>query len=92
MVAQTRATRRRSQGRSSGSRPPERGLEPTDPIVSVYPLPLDAKRARDEANRARRLGKKLPIGHPYRRLPLWLPYWLARLINGSAPSSKPKND
>lgn len=90
MPEQTRATRRRSQGRSSGSRPADRGLEPTDPIVSVYPLPLDVKRARDEANRARRLGKKLPIGHPYRGLPLWLPYWLARLINGSAASSKPK--
>ncbi len=64
-------------------------LRPHDPIVSVYPLPLDADMARDEASRARRLRKRLPPGHPYRRLPLWTPYWLARLINGSARSSRP---
>jgi len=64
-------------------------LRPHDPIVSVYPLPLDAMLARDEAHKARRLRKRLPPGHPYRRLPLWMPYWLARFINGSAPSSRP---
>ncbi|HWJ72955.1 MAG TPA: hypothetical protein VNX29_07305 [Kaistia sp.] len=82
------ATRRRRRSRPSGSSG-EKTLTPSDPIVSIYPLPMDAKRAKDETVRARRLGKKLPVGHPYRRLPLWVPYWLARLINNSAPSSKP---
>ncbi|MBZ9937945.1 hypothetical protein LB518_16715 [Mesorhizobium sp. BR1-1-16] len=82
------ATRRRRRSRSSGNSG-EKALTPSDPIVSIYPLPMDAKRAKDETVRARRLGKKLPFGHPYRRLPLWVPYWLARLINNSAPSSKP---
>jgi hypothetical protein len=72
--------------------PENRGLRPYDPIVSLYPLPLSPERARDEAKRARRLGKKLPLGHPYRGLPLWLPYGLARLINRSASSSKPDPD
>jgi len=53
---------------------------------------MDVKRAKDETVRARRLGKKLPPGHPYRNLPLWVPYWLARLINNSAESSRPKKD
>jgi hypothetical protein len=65
------------------------GLRPADPIVSLYPLPLSPERARDEAKRARRLRKKLPLGHPYRNLPLWVPYWLGRILNRSAPSSKP---
>lgn len=77
--------KRRSSRQSTGSQP----LLPDDPIVSVYPLPLDGTRARDEAARARRLGKKLPVGHPYRRLPLWVPYGLGRLINRSAASSRP---
>jgi len=64
-------------------------LRPHDPIVSVYPLPLAAQEARDEARKARRLRKRLPPGHPYRRLPLWMPYGLARLIAGSDPSSRP---
>lgn len=68
----------------------ERRLRPHDPIVSIYPLPLDAALARDEAAKARRLRKRLPPGHPYRRMPLWTPYWLARLIAGSAPSSRPR--
>ncbi|SHG90894.1 hypothetical protein SAMN02745157_5049 [Kaistia soli DSM 19436] len=84
----TSATRRRHSSRSSKTSS-GKTLVPSDPIVSVYPLPMDAKRAKDEAVRARRLGKRLPVGHPYRRLPLWVPYWLARLINNSAPSSKP---
>ncbi len=64
-------------------------LRPHDPIVSVYPLPLGATLAREEAVKARRLNKKLPPGHPYRALPLWTPYWLARLLSSSAESSRP---
>ncbi len=67
-----------------------RPLRPHDPIVSIYPLPLDAALAREEAQKARRLRKKLPPGHPYRKLPLWTPYWLARLISNAAPSSRPR--
>ncbi len=90
MSQSTSATRRRRRSGSEYSRQTgERGIIPSDPIVSIYPQPMDAERAREETVRARRLGKKLPLGHPYRRLPLWVPYWLARLINNSAPSSKP---
>lgn len=89
MADQPRGRRRRRIGSGSVSPIPGRGLEPSDPIVSLYPLPLTEERAKDEAVRARRLNKKLPRGHPYRRLPLWVPLWLARLLAGSAPSSKP---
>ena len=84
--------RRRRSGSEYSRQSGKRAIVPTDPIVSIYPQPMDAMRAREETVRARRLGKKLPPGHPYRRLPLWVPYWLARLINNSAPSSKPRPD
>lgn len=45
-----------------------------------YPEPMSARRARFEAGRARHYGVLLPSGHPYARLPLWVPYPLARLI------------
>lgn len=89
MSQQSNGSGRRRRGNSS-ARSGDQSIMPTDPIVSIYPQPMDVKRAKDETVRARRLGKKLPVGHPYRRLPLWVPYWLARLINNSAPSSKPK--
>ncbi len=90
-VIATRRRRRRS-GSGYGRLATDSVIVPSDPIVSIYPQPMDSKRAREEAVRARRLRKKLPLGHPYRNLPLWLPYWLVRLINNSAPSSKPAND
>lgn len=52
-------------------------VTPVDPVVSIYPQPMSARRARFEGKRARRQGIKLPIGHPYRSLPLWLPYFIA---------------
>lgn len=57
-------------------------LQPFDPAVSNYPLPMSAKRARFEAKNARRQGLLLPKGHPYRWLPTWTPYGLARFIGG----------
>jgi len=64
-------------------------LRPIDPLVSRYPLPLSAERARREAMQARRNRLKLPKGHPYRWLPTWVPYGLARTLSGSARSSLP---
>ncbi len=89
-VSATKRRRRSSSG--YGRRSGDSTIVPSDPIVSIYPQPMDARRAREETVRARRLRKKLPPGHPYRNLPLWVPYWLARLINNSAPSSKPAQD
>lgn len=64
-------------------------VRPIDPLVSRYPLPLSAERARHEAGKARRNGLVLPKGHPYRWLPLWVPYGVARVLSASAPSSRP---
>jgi len=66
-------------------------LRPVDPLVSRYPLPLSAERARREAMQARRNRLKLPKGHPYRWLPTWVPYGLARTLSGSARSSLPSD-
>ncbi len=64
-------------------------VRPVDPLVSRYPLPLSAERARHEAIQARRKGLKLPKGHPYRWLPTFVPYGMARLLSRSAASSRP---
>jgi hypothetical protein len=45
-----------------------------------YPEPMSARRARFEAGRARHHGVVLPTGHPYSRLPLWVPYLVARVL------------
>ena len=55
-------------------------LRPYDPAVSQYPLPMSSKRAQFEARNARRLRVQLPKGHPYRRIPAWLPYSVARVM------------
>ncbi len=41
---------------------------------------MSAKRAQFEARNARRQRLTLPKGHPYRRLPVWVPYGLAKLL------------
>jgi len=64
-------------------------VRPIDPLVSRYPMPLSAERARHEASQARRHGLRLPKGHPYRSLPLWVPYEVARVLSRSAASSRP---
>lgn len=64
-------------------------VRPIDPLVSRYPLPLSAQRAKHEASQARRNHVALPKGHPYRWLPLWVPYGLARFISRSSPESRP---
>jgi hypothetical protein len=64
-------------------------VRPIDPLVSRYPMPLSAERARYEALQARRKGLKLPKGHPYRWLPTFVPYGAARLLSRSAASSRP---
>jgi len=56
-------------------------LRPSDPAVSQYPLPMSAKRAQFEARNARRQHLSLPKGHPYRRLPPWMPYGLAKTLS-----------
>ncbi len=63
-------------------------VRPVDPLVSRYPLPLSVERARHEAIQARRKGLRLPKGHPYRWLPTFVPYGVARLLSGSAASSQ----
>ena len=65
-------------------------VRPVDPLVSRYPLPLSAERARHEAHQARRKGLKLPKGHPYRWLPTFVPYGTARILARSAASSRPE--
>lgn len=57
-----------------------RELRPIDPLISNYPLPMSARRARFEAKRAHRRRLNLPKGHPYYRVPWWLPYRLAVII------------
>lgn len=63
-------------------------IRPVDPAVSIYPLPMSARRARFEARNARRHRLRLPKGHPYRSLPTWLPYKLAILISRSQNQNK----
>lgn len=53
---------------------------PVDPEVSRFPLPMSARRARFEAQRAHSHHLKLPKGHPYALVPRWTPYPLAQLI------------
>ncbi len=55
-------------------------LRPYDPSVSQYPLPMSAKRAQFEARNARRQRLVLPKGHPYRRVPVWMPYSVAKAL------------
>lgn len=59
---------------------PTTGLRPVDPGLSQFPLPMSARRARHEARQARRLRLELPLGHPYRNIPTWMPYGLARIV------------
>ena len=63
-------------------------VRPVDPAVSIYPLPMSARRARFEAKNARRHRLTLPKGHPYRSLPVWVPYTLAILISRSENQKK----
>ncbi len=42
--------------------------------------PSAAQRARDDVRRAQRRGGYLPPGHPYSKLPTWVPYPLAKFI------------
>lgn len=58
-------------------------LRPYDPAISNFPLPMSAKRARFEARNARRQRLLLPKGHPYRWLPIWVPYGIARFVSRS---------
>lgn len=53
---------------------------PLDPDVSRYPLPMSARRARFEAQRAHSHRFRLPKGHPYALVPRWIPYPIAQLI------------
>lgn len=57
-----------------------------------YPEPISARRARFEAGRARYHGIMLPSGHPYSRLPLWVPYLVAKvwgkLMAGREPTRR----
>ncbi len=55
-------------------------IKPADPVASNYPLPLSPRRARFEARRARRQRVQLPKGHPYHRVPSWVPFPLAVMI------------
>ncbi|HWJ72942.1 MAG TPA: hypothetical protein VNX29_07235 [Kaistia sp.] len=55
-------------------------LRPFDPAVSQFPLPMSAKRAQFEARNARRQRLHLPKGHPYRRVPVWMPYGVAKIL------------
>ncbi len=41
---------------------------------------MSARLARHEARNTRRLNVRLPKGHPYRMLPVWIPYPLARTL------------
>lgn len=45
-----------------------------------YHRPMSARLARHEARNTRRLNVRLPKGHPYRMLPVWIPYPLARAL------------
>ncbi len=42
--------------------------------------PPSRRRARYEARQARRHGYRLPAGHPYRVLPTWVPFGVAKLF------------
>ncbi len=55
-----------------------RSPKPVRPDISRFPLPMSARRARFEAERAALCGWRLPPGHPYALLPRWVPYPLAR--------------
>jgi hypothetical protein len=68
---------------------------PIDPKVSQYPQPLSPRRARFEARRAKQFAWRLPHGHPYARLPTWVPYLVAKLVAPllaplPAPPSEPE--
>lgn len=58
-------------------------VTPIDPWISRYPLPMSARRAKFERKRAQAIGVRLPRGHPYRILPSWVPYFIARLFAGA---------
>lgn len=51
---------------------------PARPEISRFPLPMSARRARFEAERAALYGWSLPAGHPYALVPRWVPYPIAR--------------
>lgn len=55
-------------------------LKPAKPDISRFPLPMSARRARFEAERAHLCGWRLPAGHPYALMPRWTPYFLARAV------------
>ncbi|MCK0196095.1 hypothetical protein MWN34_04125 [Ancylobacter sp. 6x-1] len=43
-----------------------------------------AERARQDRKRADFLHRPLQAGHPYRYVPIWIPYPLAQLVAGIA--------
>ena len=58
----------------------KRSRGPVLPEISIYPNKMSVKRALFEARRARKQGYCLPLGHPYRVAPGWMPYAIARVI------------
>ncbi|HWJ74209.1 MAG TPA: hypothetical protein VNX29_13670 [Kaistia sp.] len=48
--------------------------------MTIHQMSPSFRRARHEARQARRHGYRLPHGHPYRTLPTWVPFALAKVI------------
>ena len=42
--------------------------------------PLTADRARRQARTAKAFHERLPHDHPYARLPVWVPFFIARRL------------
>ena len=57
---------------------PQSAHRPVTPEISRFPLPMSARRARFESERAAIYGWRLPAGHPYALVPRWVPYPIAR--------------
>jgi hypothetical protein len=62
---------------------------PRDPLITRHPAPLTARQAREEVRDARGLRRRVPAGHPYGVLPLWIPYGLARLVSALVERHRP---
>ncbi|WP_334175611.1 hypothetical protein [Pseudoxanthobacter sp.] len=69
-----------SEARGEQAVDSDTALRPINPYLSYYPQPMSERRARYEARRARFLRQKLPMGHPYRDMPPWVPYNVARMV------------
>jgi hypothetical protein len=48
-------------------------VRPLNALLSRFPAPMSAERAKKEGRQARQAGHRLPDGHPYAYAPAWLP-------------------